>query len=85
MRKVGLACAALFAADPASGKPPGAHINEAGASRPALIGTACMQAKPALRHVLLTTSTQFCCGPNGGCATPIASTVLDLPIMPGRT
>jgi hypothetical protein len=85
MRKIGFACAALFAADPAHGAPPAPHISETGAGRPALIGTACIQAKPALRHVSVTSSTRFCCGPNGACATPLASTILELPPMQGRT
>ena len=85
MRTIGLACAALFAADPSRGAPQAPHISETGVGRPALIGTACIQAKPALRHVAMTSATRFCCGPQGGCATPLASTVLELPAMPGHT
>jgi hypothetical protein len=83
--RVGIVCVALLAAGPSLGAPPVPHLSETGAGQPALIGTACMRAKPALRHVMLTGAARFCCGPNGGCATPLASTVIEVPVASGHT
>jgi hypothetical protein len=83
--RIGLVCAALYAAGAAHAAPRRPHVIETGAGRPALIDTACIRAKPALHHVALDRSTRFCCSPGGGCATPLASTVIELPAVSGHT
>ena len=85
MRLNFLVWAVLFAVGPAEAAPRRPHVIETGTGQPALIGTACIRAKPALRHVALNRATRFCCSPGGGCATPLAATVLELPAMSGRT